>query len=72
MVASGKGLLAADESTGTIGKRFAGIHVENIEANRQNYRQLLFTADGIEKYISGVIMYEETLFQSCDDGTLLC
>ena len=69
MVASGKGLLAADESTGTIGKRFAGIHVENIEANRQNYRQLLFTADGIEKYISGVIMYEETLFQSCDDGT---
>ena len=69
MVVPGKGLLAADESTGTIGKRFAGINVENIEANRQNYRQLLFTADGIDNYISGVIMYEETLFQSCDDGT---
>ncbi|KAL6078435.1 Fructose-bisphosphate aldolase 5, cytosolic [Balamuthia mandrillaris] len=64
----GKGILAADESTGTIGKRFEPINVENNEANRQQYRQLLFTAEGIENYISGVIMYEETLNQKTDDG----
>eukprot|EP00818_Percolomonas_sp_WS_P009854 CAMPEP_0117445448 /NCGR_PEP_ID=MMETSP0759-20121206/5802_1 /TAXON_ID=63605 /ORGANISM="Percolomonas cosmopolitus, Strain WS" /LENGTH=342 /DNA_ID=CAMNT_0005237627 /DNA_START=47 /DNA_END=1075 /DNA_ORIENTATION=+ len=68
MVAPGKGLLAADESTSTIGKRFDTIQVENVESNRQAYRQLLFTTDGFEKYISGVIMYEETLFQKTDDG----
>jgi len=65
----GKGILAADESTGTIGQRFSSIHAENTEDNRRRYRQLLFQAEGIEKYISGVIMYEETLFQNCDDGT---
>lgn len=65
----GKGILAADESTGTIGNRFKGINVENIEENRRKYRQLLFKSEGIEKFISGVILYEETLYQKADDGT---
>jgi fructose-bisphosphate aldolase class I len=65
----GRGILAADESTGTIGKRFAPIDVENTEENRRRYRQLLFTTEGLEEHISGVIMFEETLFQSSDDGT---
>eukprot|EP00834_Sanchytrium_tribonematis_P003939 NODE_172_length_14331_cov_0.709177.p4 type:complete len:308 gc:universal NODE_172_length_14331_cov_0.709177:11851-10928(-) len=67
IVADGKGILAADESTGTIGKRFSGINVENTESNRQQYRQLLFTSE-LNNYIGGVIMYEETLFQSSDSG----
>lgn len=65
----GKGILAADESTGTIGKRFSAINVENVEENRRKYRQLLFKTEGIENYISGVILYEETLYQKADDGT---
>merc|ERR1712000_391666 len=68
IVAAGKGILAADESTGTIGKRFDNISVENTEPNRRAYRELLFTTEGLEQYISGVIMYEETLFQSASDG----
>ncbi len=68
MVANGRGILAADESTGTIGKRFKTIGVENVEPNRQAYREMLFTTPGMEKFISGVIMYEETLFQSTLDG----
>ena len=68
IVADGKGILAADESTGTIGKRFSGINVENTEANRQQYRQLLFTASELNNYIGGIIFYEETLFQSTDSG----
>ena len=64
MVAPGKGILAADESTGTIGKRLAQVNTENTAENRNAYRDLLFSADGIEKYISGVIMYDETLHQS--------
>lgn len=67
----GKGILAADESTGTIGKRFEKIQVENTEANRTRYRELLFTSAGIEQYISGVITYEETLFARDSDGKLL-
>ena len=63
IAAPGKGILAADESTGTIGKRFDQISVENNEANRRAYRQLLFTAPGIEENISGVIMFEETVDQ---------
>jgi len=59
--ATGKGILAADESTGTIGKRFDAISVENTEDNRRAYRELLFTAPRIEENISGVIMYEETV-----------
>jgi len=68
MVAPGKGILAADESTPTIGKRLAGINVENTEENRRNYRELMFSAPEVEKYISGVITYDETLRQSGKDG----
>lgn len=67
--APGKGILAADESTGTIGKRFDGINVENTHENRQAYRELLFTAPEIEKYISGVIMYDETVKDTTADGS---
>ena len=65
--APGKGILAADESTGTIGKRFDGISVENNHDNRQAYRELLFTAPGIEEYISGVIMFDETVRDTTAD-----
>lgn len=61
IVRPGFGILAADESTGTIGQRFTKINVENTEPNRRAYRELLFTTHDIEKYISGVIMFEETL-----------
>ncbi|XAR64634.1 Fructose-bisphosphate aldolase [Bertholletia excelsa] len=64
----GKGILAADESTGTIGKRFASISVENVESNRQAYRELLFTTPGALQYLSGVILFEETLFQKTAAG----
>lgn len=64
----GKGILAADESTGTIGKRLASINVENIEANRQALRELLFTAPDALQYLSGVILFEETLYQKSSDG----
>ena len=69
MVAPGKGILAADESTGTIEKRFQSIKVENVEANRRAYRDMLFTAKDLGKYISGVILYDETLRQKSADGT---
>ena len=68
MVAPGRGLLAADESTGTIKKRFDKIGVENTEANRQTYRDMLFTTPGFEQHTSGVILFEETLFQKGLDG----
>lgn len=68
IVRPGFGILAADESTGTIGSRFQKIGVENIEENRRAYRELLFTTPDLEKYISGVIMFEETLDQSTKDG----
>ncbi len=64
----GFGILAADESTGTIGKRFAPINLENTEENRRTYRENLFTAPDLDKYISGVIMFDETLRQSSSDG----
>ncbi|GBG91053.1 hypothetical protein CBR_g51787 [Chara braunii] len=64
----GKGILAADESTGTIGKRLASINVENVESNRRALRELLFTAPGALEYISGVILFEETLFQKSAAG----
>ncbi len=69
MVAPGKGILAADESTGTIGKRFDSIKVENTEENRRAYRDMLFTTKGIGDTISGVILYDETLRQKSADGT---
>lgn len=69
MVTEGKGILAADESTGTIKKRFDTINFESTEENRRAYRDLLFTTDDVEKFISGIIMYDETLRQSSKDGT---
>jgi fructose-bisphosphate aldolase class I len=69
LVAEGKGILAADESDGTIKKRFDSINVESTEDNRRAYRELLFTTDGVEEYISGVILFDETLRQSASDGT---
>ena len=72
MVATGKGLLAADESTATIGKRFETISLTSTETSRRDYREMLFRADDAMKaYISGVILYEETLFQKAADGTPL-
>lgn len=64
----GKGILAADESTGTIGKRLQSINTENNEANRRTLRELLFTTPGALQYLSGVIMFEETLHQSTSSG----
>mgnify|MGYP000209320643 CR=1 FL=1 len=64
IVAPGKGILAADESTPTIAKRFAAIDVESTEVNRRAYRDLLFTTPGVEAYISGVILFDETIRQS--------
>lgn len=66
----GFGILAADESTGTIGKRFEKIKVENNVENRRAYRELLITTPDWEKYISGIIMFEETLEQKTADGKL--
>ncbi|CAD6190405.1 unnamed protein product [Caenorhabditis auriculariae] len=68
IVADGKGILAADESTGTIGKRLDSINLENNETNRRKYRQLLFTTPNLGEHISGVILYEETFNQSTDKG----
>ncbi|MGB2875849.1 MAG: class I fructose-bisphosphate aldolase [Gaiellaceae bacterium] len=69
LVAEGKGILAADESDRTIKKRFDSIGVESTEEHRRAYRELLFTAPGIEEYISGVILFDETIRQSSSDGT---
>jgi len=69
LVANGKGILAADESTATIGKRLSAINTENNEENRRMYRELLFTSsDELAKYISGVILFEETLYQKTASG----
>jgi fructose-bisphosphate aldolase class I len=69
LVAEGKGILAADESDGTIKKRFDSIGVESTEETRRAYRELLFTTEGVEEFISGVILYDETIRQSSADGT---
>ena len=71
LVAEAKGILAADESSGTIEKRFDSIGVESNEENRRAYRDLLFTTEGAEEFISGVILYDETIRQSAADGTPL-
>ncbi len=71
LVAPSKGILAADESTGTIKKRLDSINVESTEETRRDYREMLFTADGISDYISGVILYDETLRQKASDGRRL-
>jgi fructose-bisphosphate aldolase class I len=72
MVAPGKGILAADESTATIGKRFETINTQSSEASRRDYREMLFrTSDAMSNYVSGVILYDETLRQGAADGTPL-
>jgi fructose-bisphosphate aldolase class I len=72
MVAPGKGILAADESSGTIKKRFDAIKVDSTEDNRRDYREMLFRSqEAMSKYISGVILYDETIWQNAKDGTPL-
>lgn len=72
IVTPGKGILAADESVSTIGKRFKNINLENTEENRRDYRQLLFSTDAcLAKYISGVILFHDTVYQKTNDGTPL-
>ena len=72
MVTPGKGILAADESSGTIKKRFDAIKVESTEDNRRDYREMLFRSqEAMSKYISGVILYDETIWQTAKDGTPL-
>jgi fructose-bisphosphate aldolase, class I len=71
LVAPGKGVLAADESTGTIQRRFDSINVENTETNRRDYREMLFGATGLAEFISGVILYDETIRQKAASGTAL-
>jgi fructose-bisphosphate aldolase, class I len=68
LVAPAKGILAADESTGTIKKRFDQIGIESTEDTRRRYRQMLFTTSGLGEHISGVIMFDETIRQATDDG----
>src|SRR5215470_17143709 len=69
LVAEGKGILAADESDGTIKKRFDSIGIESTEESRRDYRELLFATEGVEEFISGVILFDETIRQSAADGT---
>src|SRR6266404_5759264 len=69
IVAGGKGILAADESTGTIKKRFDSIGIESTEDTRRAYRELLFTTEGAEEFIGGVILFDETIRQQGSDGT---
>src|SRR5918911_3417021 len=72
MVAPGKGILAADESSGTIKKRFDSIKAESTETNRRDYREMLFrSTDAMRNYISGVILFDETIRQKAKDGTPL-
>src|ERR1700759_5446042 len=72
MVAPGRGILAADESSGTIKKRFDAIGGENTEDNRRDYREMMFrTSEAMTKHISGVILYDETIRQKAKDGTPL-
>lgn len=66
--APGKGILASDESNGTCGKRFEAIGVENTEQNRNDYRELLYTVDGLEEFVSGAIMFDETIRQKTAAG----
>jgi fructose-bisphosphate aldolase class I len=69
IVSPGRGILAADESSSTIAKRFKSINVESTEENRRSYRELLFTTKGTGEFIGGVILFDETIRQSAKDGT---
>ena len=71
IVAPGKGILAADESSGTIKKRFDAIGVESTETSRRDYRELMFRTPAMKEFISGVILYDETIWQDAADGTPL-
>jgi fructose-bisphosphate aldolase, class I len=71
LVASGKGILAADETVPTLTKRFDTLGIQSTEESRRTYREMLFTAEGLEKYISGAIMYDETIRQRSSGGTPL-
>jgi len=71
MVAEGKGILAADESTGTIKKRFDSIKLESTEESRRDYREMLFSSEAMRDHVSGVILYDETIRQKARDGTSL-
>jgi fructose-bisphosphate aldolase, class I len=68
LVAPGKGILAADESFGTIGKRFEAVGIESSEESRRQYREMLFTTEGIGEFLSGVILFDETIRQEASDG----
>ena len=68
MVARGKGILAADESTGTMEKRLKSVNVDSNEKNRLSFRETLFTSEGMKNYIGGVILFEETLKQKSSNG----
>ncbi|HET6804151.1 MAG TPA: class I fructose-bisphosphate aldolase, partial [Frateuria sp.] len=68
MVAPGKGIIAIDESTNTIKKRFEAVGIENTEENRRAYRELLLTAPGLSEHISGAILFDETIRQKTRDG----
>ena len=69
LVTPGKGILAADESSGTIKRRFDSINTESTDDKRRDYREMLFRTDGVDAYISGVILYDETIRQDAADGT---
>ena len=69
VASKGRGILAMDESNATCGKRLDSIGVENTESNRRAYRELLLATPGLGDYISGAILFEETLYQSAEDGT---
>src|ERR687883_411858 len=71
LVTEGKGILAADESLGTIGKRFNAVGIESTEESRRAYREMLFITPGIGEYLSGVILFDETIRQKTSDGKLL-
>src|SRR6185369_13930657 len=71
MVAPGKGILAADESSGTIKKRFDAINTESTETTRRDYREFMFRTPAMREFISGVILYDETIWQHAADGTPL-
>ena len=69
VASKGRGILAMDESNATCGKRLDSIGLENSEQNRRTYRELLVSAPGLSEFISGAILFEETLYQSAEDGT---
>jgi fructose-bisphosphate aldolase, class I len=71
LVSSGRGILAADESDPTIGRRFSALGIENTAESRRVYRQMMFTTPGVAEFISGVILFDETIRQQADDGTPL-